>query len=95
MKCAGFNMKLWQREKGHRKRLGRRRNRKKLLGFDQGILHTREGHGTVCELSTNCGLDHFTKTQILLFIYQKPILQLVDNYTYGTIAFPCIKSSLV
>ena len=28
-------------------------------------------------------------------MYQKPILQLVDNCTYGIIALPCVKSSLL
>ena len=46
------------------------------------------------QLSTNCGLDNFITMQILFSLYQEPILQLVDNCTYGTIAFPCIKSSL-
>ena len=40
-------------------------------------------------------LDNFINVQILFSLYQKPILQLVDNCTYGTIAFQCIKSSLV
>ena len=47
------------------------------------------------QLSTNCGLNNFITVQILLSLYQKPILQLVDNYTYGTLSFPCIKSTLV
>ena len=45
------------------------------------------------QLSTNCVLDNFITVQILFTLYQKLILQLVDNYTYGTIAFSCIKSS--
>ena len=47
------------------------------------------------QLSANCGLDNFITVQILFSFNYKPILQLVDNCTYGTIAFPCIKSSLI
>ena len=47
------------------------------------------------QLSTNCVLDHFITVQILFLKYQNPIPQLVDNCTYGTIAIPFIKSSLV
>ena len=47
------------------------------------------------QLSTNCRLDNFITVQILFLMYQKAILQLVENCKYGTIAFPCIKSSLV
>ena len=41
-------------------------------------------------LSTNCGLDNLITVQILFLLYYKPILQLVDDCTYGTIAFPCM-----
>ena len=44
------------------------------------------------QLSTNCELDNFITLQFLL--YQKPILQLADNCTYGTMAFSGIKSSM-
>ena len=69
--------------------------------LDVGLLRwSRElfihGKATVpyVQLSTNCGLDNFI-TVLVLFSFKKPILQLVDNATYGTIAFPCVKSSLV
>ena len=45
-------------------------------------------------LSTNSGFENFITVQILFSLHKKPILQLVDNCTYGTIAFPCIKSYL-
>ena len=47
------------------------------------------------KLSTNYGLDNSITVQFFFSLYLKPILQLVDNCTYGTIAFPCIKSSLI
>ena len=31
----------------------------------------------------------------ILLLYKKPILQLVDNCTYGNIAFPCEKTSML
>ena len=43
------------------------------------------------ENGTNSGLDSFITTKTIL---HAPILQLVDNCTYGTIAFLYIKSSL-
>ena len=46
------------------------------------------------QLSINCGLNNFITVQILFSLYYNTILQLVDNCTNGTIAFPCIKSSL-
>ena len=47
------------------------------------------------QLSTNCGLDNFiTVKKISFYLHQKFILQLVNNCTYSTIAFSCIKSSL-
>ena len=45
-------------------------------------------------LSTNCRLDNFITVKNIFSLHQKPILELVDSCTYGTIAFPYIKSSL-
>ena len=46
------------------------------------------------QLSTNCGLNDFINVKNILSLHQKPILLLVDNIKYGTIAFQCVKSSL-
>ena len=61
--------------------------------FREHFIH-RKAIVPYVQLSTNCGLDNSFTAQILLSFYRKPILQLVDNCTYGTIAFLCIKSSL-
>ena len=63
------------------------------LSGKRGLLRQGTLFGKVLlpyvRLSTKCGLDEFITVQILLILYQKPILQLVDNCTFGTIAFPC------
>ena len=70
---------------------------RKFLYFNSGRELFMHGKAMVpyVQLSINCGLDNFTTVQNLFSLYQKPILQLVDNCTYGTIAFPCIKSFLL
>ena len=39
--------------------------------------------------------NNFITVKAIISFHQKPILQLVDSCTYGTIAFPCIKISLL
>ena len=61
----------------------------------QGTLYTQEGYGIVCAVVNQLfRLDNFITVHIYFLLYQKPILQWVDNSTYGTIAFPCMKSFL-
>ena len=62
--------------------------------FDRELFIHRKAPYTVCAFSTNGGLDNFITEQILFSLCQKPILQLDDSCTYGTIAFLCMKSSL-
>ena len=45
----------------------------------------------MCSLSTNCRIDNENKTWTVIKLSS---WQLVDNCTYGTMAFPCMKSSL-
>ena len=66
----------------------------KPLSLHQGTLYEQEGYGPYVQLLNNFGVDSFITVQILFSLYQKPILQLVDNCTYVTIAYPFTKSSL-
>ena len=54
-----------------------------------------KAYGTVCAVVSQKCAWYFYICQKHFFIDQKPILQLVDNCTYGNKAFLCIKSSLI
>ena len=43
------------------------------------------------QLSTNCGLGYPSSNKNIFSLQQWPILQLVDNCTYGTMTFPLYK----
>ena len=43
------------------------------------------------QLSTNFGLGYSSSNKNIFSLQQQPILQLVDNRTYGTMAFPLYK----
>ena len=63
--------------------------------LSQGTLYTWEGYGTICSVVNQLWNELLVQWKQNLYndkIVKGP--QLVDNCTFGTIAFPCIKSSL-